>query len=130
MATIFDSHQGTWGENIDPASLVADGAVIFTPCFDGYSYPYRHDALSLAVARQGSGVTQYTLVNGNNVFSQVCMLLGLGACAYRLEDCGIFASVMQADVPTVNIVDIGGTPTAIEGQHRAPIIHRFRAKKK
>lgn len=125
MATIFDSHQGTWGENIDPASLVADGAVIFTPCFDGYSYPYRHDALSLAVARQGSGVTQYTLVNGNNVFSQVCMLLGLGACAYRLEDCGIFASLMQADVPTVNIVDGQG----VERQHQAPIIHRFRPKK-
>jgi len=125
MATIFDSHQGTWGENIDPASLVADGAVTFTPCFDGYSYPYRHDALSLAVARQGSGVNQYTLVNGNNVFSQVCMLLGLGACAYRLEDCGIFASVMQADVPTVNIVD----GQEVERQHQAPIIHRFRPKK-
>ncbi len=125
MATIFDSHQGTWGENIDPASLVADGAVIFTPCFNGYSYPYRHDALSLAVARQGSGVPQYTLVNGNNVFSQVCMLLGLGACAYRLEDCGIFASVMQADVPTVNIVD----GQEVERQHQAPIIHRFRPKK-
>jgi hypothetical protein len=125
MVTIFDSHQGTWGENIDPASLVADGAVIFTPCFNGYSYPYRHDALSLAVARQGSGVPQYTLVNGNNVFSQVCMLLGLGACAYRLEDCGIFASVMQADVPTVNIVD----GQEVERQHQAPIIHRFRPKK-
>ena len=125
MATRFDSHQGTWGENIDPASLVADGAVTFTPCFDGYSYPYRHDALSLAVARQGSGVNQYTLVNGNNVFSQVCMLLGLGACAYRLEDCGIFASVMQADVPTVNIVD----GQEVERQHQAPIIHRFRPKK-
>lgn len=125
MATIFDSHQGTWGENIDPASLVADGAVIFTPCFDGYSYPYRHDVLSMAVARQGSGVVQYTLVNGNNIFSQVCMLLGLGACAYRLEDCGIFASVMQADVPTVNIVD----GQEVERQHQAPIIHRFRAKK-
>jgi hypothetical protein len=125
MATIFDSHQGTWGENIDPASLVADGAVTFTPCFDGYSYPYRHDALSLAVARQGRGVNQYTLVNGNNVFSQVCMLLGFGACAYRLEDCGIFASVMQADVPTVNIVD----GQEVERQHQAPIIHRFRPKK-
>lgn len=125
MATIFDSHQGTWGENIDPASLVADGAVIFTPCFDGYSYPYRHDVLSLAVARQGSGTVQYTLVNGNNIFSQVCMLLGLGACAYRLEDCGIFASVMQADVPTVNIVD----GQEVERQHQAPIIHRFRPKK-
>ena len=125
MATIFVSHQGTWGENIDPASLVADGAVIFTPCFNGYSYPYRHDALSLAVARQGSGAVQYTLVNGNNIFSQVCMLLGLGACAYRLEDCGIFASLMQADVPTVNIVD----GQEVERQHQAPIIHRFRAKK-
>jgi len=125
MATIFDNHQGVWGENIDPTTLVADNAVIFTPCFDGYSYPYRHDALSLAVARQGSGVNQYTLVNGNNVFSQVCMLLGLGACAYRLEDCGIFASVMQADVPTVNIVD----GQEVERQHQAPIIHRFRPKK-
>ena len=130
MATIFDNHQGVWGENIDPTTLVADNAVIFTPCFDGYSYPYRLGDLSLSVAQQGNGAVQYTLVNGNNIFSQVCMLLGLGACAYRLEDCGIFASVMQADVPTVNIVGIGGTPTAIEGQHRAPIIHRFRAKKK
>lgn len=125
MATIFDSHQGTWGEDIDPASLVADGAVIFTPCFDGYSYPYRLGDLSLSVARQGSGTVQYTLVNGNNIFSQVCMLLGLGACAYRLEDCGIFASVMQADVPTVNIVD----GQEVERQHQAPIIHRFRPKK-
>ena len=125
MATIFDSHQGTWGENIDPTTLVADNAVIFTPCFDGYSYPYRLGDLSLSVAQQGSGAVQYTLVNGNNIFSQVCMLLGLGACAYRLEDCGIFASLMQADVPTVNIVD----GQEVERQHQAPIIHRFRPKK-
>ncbi len=125
MATIFDNHQGVWGENIDPTTLVADNAVIFTPCFDGYSYPYRLGDLSLSVAQQGSGAVQYTLVNGNNIFSQVCMLLGLGACAYRLEDCGIFASVMQADVPTVNIVD----GQEVERQHQAPIIHRFRPKK-
>lgn len=125
MATIFDNHQGVWGENIDPTTLVADNAVIFTPCFDGYSYPYRLGDLSLSVAQQGSGAVQYTLVNGNNIFSQVCMLLGLGACAYRLEDCGIFASLMQADVPTVNIVD----GQEVERQHQAPIIHRFRPKK-
>lgn len=125
MATIFDNHQGVWGENIDPTTLVADNAVIFTPCFDGYSYPYRLGDLSVSVAQQGSGTVQYTLVNGNNIFSQVCMLLGLGACAYRLEDCGIFASVMQADVPTVNIVD----GQEVERQHQAPIIHRFRPKK-
>ena len=125
MATIFDNHQGVWGENIDPTTLAADNAVIFTPCFDGYSYPYRLGDLSLSVAQQGSGAVQYTLVNGNNIFSQVCMLLGLGACAYRLEDCGIFASLMQADVPTVNIVD----GQEVERQHQAPIIHRFRAKK-
>lgn len=125
MATIFDNHQGVWGENIDPTTLVADNAVIFTPCFDGYSYPYRLGDLSLSVAQQGNGTVQYTLVNGNNIFSQVCMLLGLGACAYRLEDCGIFASLMQADVPTVNIVD----GQEVERQHQAPIIHRFRPKK-
>lgn len=125
MATIFDDHQGVWGENIDPTTLVADNAVIFTPCFDGYSYPYRLGDLSLSVAQQGSGAVQYTLVNGNNIFSQVCMLLGLGACAYRLEDCGIFASLMQADVPTVNIVD----GQEVEQQHQAPVIHRFRPKK-
>ena len=125
MATIFDNHQGVWGENIDPTTLVADNAVIFTPCFDGYSYPYRLGDLSLSVAQQGSGAVQYTLVNGNNIFSKVCMLLGLGACAYRLEDCGIFASLMQADVPTVNIVD----GQEVERQHQAPIIHRFRPKK-
>ena len=126
MATIFDNHQGVWGENIDPTTLVADNAVIFTPCFDGYSYPYRLGDLSVSVAQQGSGVVQYTLVNGNNIFSQVCMLLGLGACAYRLEDCGIFASLMQADVPTVNIVD----GQEVERQHQAPRIIRFQKNKK
>ena len=126
MATIFDNHQGVWSENINPTTLVADNAVIFTPCFDGYSYPYRLGDLSLSVAQQSSGAVQYTLVNGNNIFSQVCMLLGRGACAYRLEDCGIFASLMQADVPTVNIVD----GQEVKRQHQAPRIIRFQKNKK
>ena len=88
-------------------------------------YPYiLGDDIRLYTTFQGLGVTTYILVNGNNIFSQVCMLLGLGAAAYRIDN-GIFLNAQQADVDTIYIVD----GQEVERQHQAPIIHRFRPKK-
>jgi hypothetical protein len=74
---------------------------------------------------QGMGAFACIIVNGNNIFSQVCMLLGLGAAAYRIDD-GIFLNAQQADVDTIGIVD----GQEVERQHQAPRIIRFQKNKK
>ena len=135
MATIFDNHQGLWDAPIDVPTVFADN-------FDGskilplaamnsdYVVAYRMCAFDVLASAILCGSIAYSVVNGNNVFGQACLLLGFGACAYAVCDNSILAALGIHDTDTVHIVDVDGMPTAVEGRHRAPIIHRFRAKKK
>lgn len=109
--------------------LLPDNQISLIASYSNWCYPYIHGGVRLNTTFQGMGAIACIFVNGNNIFSQVCMLLGLGAAAYRIDD-GVFLNVQKADVDTVDVVDVDGTPTEVTGQHRAPIIHRFRAKKK
>ena len=109
--------------------LLPDNQIAIVTSYTNWCYPYIHGGVRLNTTFQGMGAIACIFVNGNNIFSQVCMLLGLGAAAYRFDN-GVFLNMQKADVDTVDIVDVDGTPTEVTGQHRAPIIHRFRAKKK
>lgn len=132
MSVFNNNTIGTFESNIDVGEMILpDNQIALIASYGSiWCYPYiLGDDTRLYTTFQELGATTYILVNGNNIFSQVCMLLGLGAAAYRLDD-GIFLNVQKANVDTVDIVDVDGTPTEVTGQHRAPIIHRFRAKKK
>jgi len=137
MATIFDNHQGLWDSLIDVPAVFSDlfdGNHIIPPCLllGDWFIAYRLGALDAnqSFLTGGRGVACIVFVNGNNIFSQVTLLLGFGAVAYRIEDNALGVTLGIHDTDTVHIVDVDGVPTAVEGQHRAPIIHRFRAKKK
>ena len=125
MGVLDNNTIGTLETNIDVGEmLLPDYQISLIASYSNWCYSYIHEGVRLNTTFQGLGTTTYILVNGNNIFSQVCMLLGLGAAAYRIDD-GVFLNVQQADVPTVNIVD----GQEVERQHQAPIIHRFRPKK-
>lgn len=132
MATIFDEHNGLWDSSIDVTTVFADlfdGNHIIPPCiFQGdWFTAYRLGALDISQSfcTGGLGTICIILVNGNNIFSQVTLLIGFGAVAYRIEGKGLNASLGINDVDTINIVN--GEP--VERKHQAPIIHRFRPKK-
>ena len=130
MSVLDNNTIGTLGSNIDVwEMLLPNNQIAIATSYSNWCYSYIHGGVRLSAIFQGMGAIDCIFVNGNNIFSQVCMLLGLGAAAYRIDD-GVFLNVQKADVDTVDIVDIDGTPTEVTGQHRAPIIHRFRAKKK
>lgn len=130
MSVLDNNVIGTLESNIDVGRmLLPDNQIALVASFNGWCYSYIHGGVRLNTTFQGMGTTACIFVNGNNIFSQVCMLLGLGAAAYRIDD-GVFLNVQKANVDTIDIVDVDGTPTEVTGQHRAPIIHRFRAKKK
>ena len=125
MSVLDNNVIGTLESNIDVGEmLLPDNQIALVASFDGWCYPYSLGGVRLNTTFQGMGAIACIFVNGNNIFSQVCMLLGLGACAYRLES-GIALNVQHADVDVVNIVD----GQVVERQHQAPIIHRFRPKK-
>ena len=124
MSVLDNNTVGNLPNNLAIGDFLSDNQINLVATFDGWCYPYINGGIRASTTFQGSGAVSYVLVNGNNIFSQVCMLLGLGACAYRLES-GIALNVQHADVETINIVD--GEP--VERQHQAPIIHRFRPKK-
>lgn len=137
MSTIFDGHTGLWDSSIDAATVFADifdGSHIMPPSllFGNWFIAHRLGALDVnqSFLTGGRGVVCIVLVNGNNIFSQVTLLLGFGAVAYRIEGNALGVTLGIHDTDTVHIVDVDGVPTAVEGRHRAPIIHRFRAKKK
>lgn len=130
MATIFDNHQGLWDAPIDVPTVFADN-------FDGskilplaamnsdYAVAYRLCIFDVLASAMLCGSIAYSVVNGNNVFGQACLLLGFGACAYAVCGNSILAALGIHDTETINIVN--GEP--VERQHQAPIIHRFRPKK-
>lgn len=135
MATIFDNHQGLWDAPIDVSTVFAnnfDGSKILplAAMNSDYAVAYRMCAFDVLASAMLCGSIAYSVVNGNNVFGQACLLLGFGACAYAVCNNSVLAALGIHDTDTVNIVDVNGVPTAVEGRHRAPIIHRFRAKKK
>ncbi len=137
MATVFDEHIGLWDSSIDVATVFADifdvGHIIPPSLlFGNWFYAHRLGALDVnqSYAVGDMGTPCYILVNGNNIFSQITLLLGFGAVAYRIEDNALSVTLGIHDTDTIHIVDVDGVPTAVEGRHRAPIIHRFRAKKK
>ena len=132
MATVFDEHIGLWDSSIDVATVFADifdGRHIIPPCllFGDWFIVHRLGALDVnqSFITGGRGVVCIALVNGNNIFSQVTLLLGFGAVAYRIENNALGAALGIHDVETINIVN--GEP--VERQHQAPIIHRFKPKK-
>lgn len=130
MATIFDNHQGLWDAPIDVPT-------VFTDNFDGskilplaamnsdYAVAYRLCTFDVLASAMLCGSIAYSVVNGNNVFGQACLLLGFGACAYTVCNNSVLAALGIHDVETINIVN--GEP--VERQHQAPIIHRFKPKK-
>jgi hypothetical protein len=129
MSVLDNNTIGTLESNIDVGEmLLPDNRIALVASFSGWCYPYCLGGVRLHTTFQGMGTVTYILVNGNNIFSQVCMLLGLGAAAYRLDD-GIFLNVQKADVNTVDIVDVDGTPTEVTGQHKPSEILIFRSKK-
>lgn len=128
MSVLDNNTIGTLESNIDVGEmLLPDNCIALVASFSGWCYPYCLGGVQLSTTFQGMGTVTYILVNGNNIFSQVCMLLGLGAAAYRLDD-GIFLNVQKADVNTVDIVDVDGTPTEVTGQHKPTEILIFRKK--
>lgn len=129
MSVLDNNTIGTLESNIDVGELLLpDNQIAIVASYSNWCYPYIHGGVRLNTTFQGMGATSYVLVNGNNIFSQVCMLLGLGAAAYRIDD-GIFLNVQKADVDTVDIVDVDGTPTEVTGQHKPSEILIFRSKK-
>lgn len=131
MSVLDNNTIGTLGSNIDVGEmLLPDNQIALIASYGSICCcPYiLGDDIRLYTTFQGLGATTYILVNGNNIFSQVCMLLGLGAAAYRLDD-GIFLNVQKADVDTVDIVDVDGTPIEVTGQHKPSEILIFRSKK-
>lgn len=129
MSVLDNSVIGTLESNIDVGEmLLPDNQIAIVISYSNWCYPYNLGGVQLNTTFQGIGVVTYILVNGNNIFSQVCMLLGLGVAAYRIDD-GVFLNVQKADVDTVDIVDINGTPTEVTGQHKPSEILIFRSKK-
>lgn len=125
MSVLDNNTIGTLESNIDVGEmLLPDNQITIVASFNGWCYSHIHGGVRLNTTFQGMGTIACIFVNGNNLFSQVCMLLGLGAAAYRIDN-GIFLNVQQADVNTIDIVD----GQEVERQHQAPIIHRFRPKK-
>ena len=125
MSVLDNNTIGTLESNIDVGELLLpDNQITIAISYSNWCYPYIHGGVQLNTTFQGMGTMACMFVNGNNIFSQVCMLLGRGAAAYRIDD-GVFLNVQQADVDTIDIVD----GQEVERQHQAPIIHRFRAKK-
>lgn len=130
MATIFDNHQGLWDAPIDMHTVFADnfdGSKIlpFVAMNSDYAVAYRLCAFDVLASAMLCGSIAYSVVNGNNVFGQACLLLGFGACAYTVCNNSILAALGIHDVETINIVN----GESVERQHQAPIIHRFRPKK-
>jgi hypothetical protein len=132
MATIFDEHNDLWDSSIDITTVFADlfdGNHIIPPSlvFGSWSIVHRLGALDVnqSFCTGGDGTICIILVNGNNIFSQVTLLIGFGAVGYRIEGNALSASLGINDVDTINIVN--GEP--VERKHQAPIIHRFRPKK-
>lgn len=130
MATIFDNHQGLWDAPIDVPTVFADnfGGSKILPLAamnSDYAVAYRLCTFDVLASAMLCGSIAYSVVNGNNVFGQACLLLGFGACAYAVCDNSILAALGIHDTETINIVN--GEP--VERKHQAPIIHRFRAKK-
>lgn len=129
MSVLDNNTIGTLGSNIDVGEmLLLDNQIAIVASYSNWCYPYIHGGVRLNTTFQGIGAVTYILVNGNNIFSQVCMLLGLGAAAYRIDD-GIFLNVQKANVDTVDIVNVDGTPTEVTGQHKPSEILIFRSKK-
>jgi hypothetical protein len=125
MGVLDNNVIGTLGSNIDVGEmLLPDNQISLIASYSNWCYPYVFGGVRLSAIFQGMGAIACVFVNGNNIFSQVCMLLGLGAAAYRIDN-GIFLNAQQADVDTIYIVD----GQEVERQHQAPIIHRFRPKK-
>jgi hypothetical protein len=131
MSVLDNNTIGTLEQNINVGEMfLPDNHIALVASYGSICcYPYiLGDDIRLYTTFQGLGATTYIFVNGNNIFSQVCMLLGLGAAAYRLDD-GVFLNVQKADVDTVDIVDVDGTPTEVTGQHKPSEILIFRSKK-
>lgn len=127
MSVLDNNTIGTLESNIDVGELLLpDNRIALVASYGSICcYPYiLGDDIRLYTTFQGLGATTYILVNGNNIFSQVCILLGLGAAAYRIDN-GVFLNVQKGDVDTIYIVD----GQEVERQHQAPIIHRFRPQK-
>lgn len=125
MSVLDNNTIGTLGSNIDVGEmLLSDNQIAIATSYSNWCYSYIHGGVRLNTTFQGMGTIACIFVNGNNLFSQVCMLLGLGAAAYRIDN-GIFLNAQQADVDTIDIVD----GQEVERQHQAPIIHRFKPKK-
>ena len=125
MGVLDNNVIGTLESNIDVGEmLLPDNQIAIVTSYSNWCYSYIHGGVRLNTTFQGMGVIACIFVNGNNIFSQVCMLLGLGAAAYRIDN-GVFLNAQQADVDTIYIVD----GQEVERQHQAPIIHRFRPKK-
>ena len=128
MSVLDNNTIGTLESNIDVGELLLpDNQIAIATSYSNWCYPYIHRGVRLNTTFQGMGTIACIFVNGNNIFSQVCMLLGLGAAAYRLDD-GIFLNVQKADVDTVDIVDVDGTPTEVTGQHKPREILIFKKK--
>ena len=135
MATIFDEHTGLWGGSIDVATVFADifdGRRIIPPSFlyDRHFIAYRLGALDVnqSYAVGGIGNLCYILVNGNNIFSQITLLLGFGAVAYRIENNALGQVLGINDTDTIHVVDVDGVPTEIEDAQRPTKILSFKAK--
>lgn len=129
MSVLDNNTIGTLGSNIDVGEmLLPNNHIALVASFNGWCYPYIHGGVRLNTTFQGMGTIACIFVNGNNIFSQVCMLLGLGAAAYRIDN-GVFLNIQKADVDTVDIVDVDGTPTEVTGQHKPSEILIFRSKK-
>lgn len=129
MSVLDNNTIGTLESNIDVGELLLpDNQIAIATSYSNWCYPYIHGGVRLNTTFQGMGVIACIFVNGNNIFSQVCMLLGLGAAAYRIDN-GVFLNMQKADVDTVDIVDVDGTPTEVTGQHKPSEILIFRSKK-
>lgn len=129
MSVLDNNIIGTLESNIDVGEmLLPDNQIAIVTSYSNWCYPYIHGGVRLNTTFQGMGVIACIFVNGNNIFNQVCMLLGLGAAAYRIDN-GVFLNMQKADVDTVDIVDVDGTPTEVTGQHKPSEILIFRSKK-
>ena len=129
MSVLDNNTIGTLESNIDVGEmLLPDNQIAIATSYSNWCYSYIHGGVQLNTTFQGMGAIACIFVNGNNIFSQVCMLLGLGAAAYRI-DYGVFLNVQQADVNTIDIVDVGGVPTEVTAQHKPREILIFKKKK-
>lgn len=135
MSTVFDEHTGLWDSSIDVATVFADifdGSHIMPPSllFGNWFIAHRLGALDVnqSFLTGGRGVVCIVLVNGNNIFSQVTLLLGFGAVAYRIENNALGQVLGINDTDTIHVVDVDGVPTEIEDAQKPTKILRFKAK--